>query len=223
MRQSDGGIFWQKHRLTNAHSSPLLIDVDGQPQVVLLLANEIAGFDPETGDRLWRQDHPTENGLAVSTPVWGPRNVLFISSAYGGGSRALKLTRVGGRTDVRQLWHHNRIQSHFGSAVLDGGFVYLSSGQSVGILTAVELETGRVAWQARDFVKAQLLAADGRLIVVDEDGNLGVGLATPQRFQALAKWPILSSFAWTAPTLAGRTLYVRDRKVIMALDTSTIR
>jgi hypothetical protein len=124
---------------------------------------------------------------------------------------------------VRQLWYHNRIQSHFGSVVLDGGFVYLSSGQSVGILTGVELQTGRVARQVRDFVKAQLLAADGRLIVVDEDGNVGVGLATPQRFQALAKWPLLSSLAWTAPTLSGRTLYVRDRKVIMALDMSTIR
>ncbi len=55
----------------------------------------------------------------------------------------------------------------------------MSSGQSVGILSAVELETGRIAWQARDFVKAQLLAADGRLIILDEDGNLGIGVATP--------------------------------------------
>ena len=110
-----------------------------------------------------------------------------------------------------------------GSAIREEGFVYVSSGQSVGILSAVELETGRIAWQARDFVKAQLLGADGRLIILDEDGNLGVGVATPQRFQALAKWPLLSSVAWTPPTLAGTRLYVRDRRVMMALDLSSLR
>ena len=107
--------------------------------------------------------------------------------------------------------------------IRQGGFVYLSSGQSVGLLTAVELQTGRVAWQVRDFVKAQLLAADGKLIVLDEDGNLGLGIASPEKFQAVAKWPLLASVAWTPPTLAGNRLYLRDRRVIMALDLSTIR
>jgi hypothetical protein len=83
--------------------------------------------------------------------------------------------------------------------------------------------TGRIAWQVRDFVKAQLLAADGKLIILDEDGNLGLGVASPERFQAIAKWPMLSSVAWTPPTLAGNRLYLRDRRAIMALDLSTIR
>ncbi len=80
------------------------------------------------------------------------------------------------------------------------------------------MQTGRIVWQARDFVKAQLLYADGRLLILDEDGNLGVGLATPERFQAQAKWPLLSSTAWAPPTLVGNRLYLRDRKVIMALE-----
>lgn len=218
VRQSDGGIIWRKHRLGNAHSSPLLINVDGQPQVALVLAQEIVGIDPESGDLLWRHAHPTENGLAISTPVWADGNILFVSTAYNGGARALKLTRAGNKTEVSELWHNSRIQSHFGSVIRRGGFVYLSSGQSVGLITAVDLQTGRIAWQARDFVKAQMLFADGRLIILDQDGNLGVGLASPERFQALAKWPILSAVAWSPPTLVGNKLYVRDRKAVMALE-----
>ncbi len=221
VRQSDGGVVWSAHRLGNAHSSPLLINVDGQPQVALLLAQEIVGIDPELGNLLWRHPHPTEHGLAVSTPVWADGNLLFLSTAYSGGARALKLTRAGNKTEVRELWHNPRVQSHFGSVIRQGGYVYLSSGQSTAIITAVELQTGRIAWQARDFVKAQLLYADGRLVILDEDGNLGVGLATPERFQAQARWPLLSSFAWSPPTLAGNRLYVRDRKVIMALEFGT--
>jgi len=223
VRQSDGIVLWRKHNLQSAHSAPLLIDVDGQPQVAILLANEIVGIDPESGDLLWRHPHKTDNGLAISTPVWGPGNLLFVSSAYDGGARALKLTRSGGRTDAAELWYNPRVQVHFGTAVRQGGFVYVSSGQSVGILTALELQTGRVAWQARDFVKAHLLAADGKLIILDEDGNLGLGVASPERFQAIAKWPMLSSVAWTPPTLAGTRLYLRDRRTIMALDLGGLR
>lgn len=223
LRQTDGGVVWQKQRFDSAYASPLLIDVDGQPQVVLFVADAVIGVDPETGDLLWRHEHKTEYGIAASTPVWAPGNLLFISSAYGNGGRALKLSKSGNTTQVQQLWYHPRLQAHFGTAVRQGGFVYMSSGQSVGILTAVELATGRVAWQARDFVKAQLLAADGKLIILDEDGTLGLGVATPERFQAVAKWPMLSSIAWTPPTLAGHRLFLRDRKVIMALDLTSIK
>jgi outer membrane protein assembly factor BamB len=223
IRQTDGTPVWHKQSLRSAHSAPLLIDVDGQPQVAILLANEIVGIDPESGDLVWRHAHKTDNGLAISTPVWAPGNLLFLSTAYEGGARALKLSRSGGKTAVQELWHNPRIQVHFGSVIRQGGFVYLSSGQSVGILTAVELQTGRVAWQVRDFVKAQLLAADGKLIILDEDGNLGLGVASPERFQAVAKWPMLTSVAWTPPTLAGNRLYLRDRRMIMALDLGTVR
>lgn len=223
VRQADGVAIWQKHRLQNAHSSPILIDVDGQPQVAILLANEIVGIDPESGDLLWRHAHKTDNGLAISTPLWAPGNLLFLSTAYGGGARVLKLARSGNTTTVQELWHNPRVQVHFGSAIRQGGFVYMSSGQSVALLTAVELQTGRVAWQVRDFVKAQLVGVDGKLIVLDEDGNLGIGIASPERFQAVAKWPMLASIAWTPPTLAGNRLYVRDRRNIMALDLSAVR
>ena len=34
-------------------------------------------------------------------------NLLFVSSAYNGGARVLKLTRSGTKTDVQQLWHNH--------------------------------------------------------------------------------------------------------------------
>lgn len=47
------------------------------------------GLDPRNGDLLWSHPYPTDYGLNVSTPVWGNDGLLFLSSAYGGGSRAL--------------------------------------------------------------------------------------------------------------------------------------
>jgi hypothetical protein len=75
-----------------------------------------------------------------------------------------------------------------------------------------------VLWQDRTFARAQLLQADGKLIILDEDGTLGLATASPSGLQVLATSPILDSIAWTPPTLVGTRLYVRDRKTIASFE-----
>ena len=222
LRQSDGAVLWKNMNFRNAHSSPVLIEVDGQPQVVALMASEVIGFSPDNGQLLWQHRHPTENGLAISTPIWAPGNLLLISSAYNGGSRALELRQSGGNTTVKELWHNRRLQSHFGTVIRHGDYVYLSSGHNgPAFMTCVNLRNGEVAWQQRGFAKAQLLGADDKLILLDEDGTLALIEATPKEFRVLAKTPLLQHLSWTAPTLSGANLYLRDRQVLMALDLVT--
>ncbi len=218
LRKSDGTVIWKNLDFKNAHSSPLLIEVDGQPQVVALLASEVIGFNPENGQMLWQHRHNTNYGLAVSTPVWGPGNLLFVSSAYSGGSRVLHLSQSDGKTAVKELWHSPRLQAHFGTVIRLGDYLYLSSGEGTALMTCVNLRSGEVAWQQRGFAKAQLVAAEGKLILLDEDGTLALVEPTPKEFRVLAKAPVLQNTAWTPPTLAGTTLYLRDRKNLMALD-----
>jgi outer membrane protein assembly factor BamB len=218
-KQSDGAVAWQNLSFDNAHSSPLLISVDGQAQVVALLAQEVIGFSPDDGKLLWRHPHPTEHGLAISTPVWGPDNILVVSSAYGGGSRGLELRQAQGQTQVKELWHNPRVQLHFGTMIRIGDHVYLSSAYTgPAFMTAVDVKTGTVAWQHRGFAKAHLLHADGKFVLLDEDGTLALLMATPQRFQVLSQTSLLKKIAWTPPTLVGTRLYVRDRASIMALN-----
>jgi len=218
-RQSDGAVVWKALEFTNAHSSPLLIDVDGQPQVVALASQTVFGFSPDNGALLWTHEHKTNYGLAVSTPVWAPGNLLFVASAYGTGARVLQLKQSGGRTTVKQLWYDPHLQLHFGTAIQRDGYVYLSSGYNgPAFMTAVELKTGKIQWQQRGFAKAQLLYADGKIILADEDGTLALCQASPEKFEVLSKASVLENIAWTPPTLVGTRLYLRDRKTIEALD-----
>lgn len=220
-RQSDGAVVWKGMDFQNAHSSPLLIDVDGQPQVVALLAFEVIGFSPDSGQLLWRHPHITQHGLAISTPVWAPGNLLFISSAYEGGSRVLELHQTAGKTTIKELWYNQRLKSHFGTAIRQGDYVYFSSGHDgPALMTCVKLRTGEIAWQQRGFAKAQLLAADGKLILLDEDGTLALVEPSPAEFRVRARVAMLEHISWTPPTLSGTILYVRDRHNVMALDLS---
>jgi outer membrane protein assembly factor BamB len=218
-RQNDGAVVWKGSRFTNAHSSPKLIEVDGQQQVVALLASEVVAFDPNNGNVLWRHPHNTEYGLAISTPVWAPGNLLFISSAYQGGSRVLELHQTGGQTTIKELWYNKRLQSHFGTVIRIGDYVYFSSGHDgPAFMTCVNTRTGQVAWQERGFAKAQLLFADGKLVLIDEDGTLALIEPNPGALKVVSKVSILEHVAWTPPTLSGTTLFVRDRHNIMAFD-----
>jgi outer membrane protein assembly factor BamB len=219
LRQKDGAVVWKSLSFTNAHSAPVLIEIDGQLQVVALMASEVIGFDPESGQLLWRHPHETQYGLAISTPLWLPGNLLFVSSAYDGGSRVLQLRLSGGKTEVKEVWANRRLQDHFGTVIRQGDYLYFSEGHNgPALMTCVNFHNGEIAWQRRGFAKAQLLAADGKLILLDEDGTLALVEATPKDLRTLAKTPLLESVSWTPPTLVGSKLYLRDRRRIMALE-----
>jgi hypothetical protein len=66
------------------------------------------------------------------------------------------------------------------------------------------------------FARAQLQYADGKLIVLDEEGVLGLATVSPKGLQVLARAPVLSHLASTPPTLAGTTLCLRDRNTLGA-------
>ncbi len=217
--QKTGAVVWKKQNFELSPASPMLINVDGQEQLVAFMADGIFGLDPNNGELLWNHPHKTEWGLNISNPVWGEGNLLFVSSAYNGGSRVLQLAQSGGKTRVKEVWAHKRMRVHHSTIIRLGDYVYGSSGDfGPAPLTAVEVKTGKIAWQDRSFSKANFLYADGKLILLDEDGNLALVTVSPQGLKIYSKMQLLSSKAWTVPTLVDGKLYVRDRKVIMALE-----
>ena len=177
------------------------------------------GLHPEDGRLLWRHPHPNELGLNLSMPVWGPDGLLFYSSAYDGGSRMIRLSQIDGRTTVEEAWATNRMRMHFSNALRLDGLVIGSSGDfGPAFLTAMDVESGDEVWRERGVARAHLVFADGKLLIVDEDGDLVLASVSDQGLEIHAAVSILTENAWTPPTLVGRTLYLRDRHQIMALD-----
>jgi outer membrane protein assembly factor BamB len=219
--QKDGTVAWKNQTLDMSPSSPIIVNVDGQDQLIAFLGKVVAGIDPNNGNLLWSHPHVTEWGLNISTPIWGNDNLLFISSAYSGGSRVLKLTQKDGKTTVEELWFHRRMRLHHSTAIRIGDYIYGSSGDfGPSFLAAVNVKTGEIAYQDRSFPKSNLLLAEGKLIILDEDGNLALATATPTELKVISKVSVMRNLAWTVPTLVGTKLYLRDRHTIMALDLS---
>jgi outer membrane protein assembly factor BamB len=223
-KQDSGDLVWKNQSLQIAPASPILIRVDGQDQIVVFGGNEVAGLDPIGGALLWSHPHKTEFGLNISTPLWSPDGTLLISSAYDTGTRLLKLTRTAGQTVVKELWFNNRMRVHIGTVIRIGDIAYGSSGDfGPAFISAIDMKDGRVLWQDRSFSRATFLYADEKLIVLDEEGILGITTVSATGMKVLARAQILTSLSWTVPTLAGKRLYVRDRQSIAAFDVGNPR
>jgi outer membrane protein assembly factor BamB len=219
-QQADGKVAWAKLDYGNVYSSPLLINVDGLEQLAVVMDGYVLAVNPHNGDLQWQVPFKANYSIAVATPVWGPDNLLFVSSEYDAGSKVIELKRNGQQTQATELWSQIRLRLHHGNAIRIGDAIYFSSGGkgSQAILSAVNARSGKIYWQERSIEKATFVWADGKLITLDQDGNLMIAHPSAEGFKIAARAPLLTNLSWTPPVLVGTRLYIRDRKTMMSVD-----
>ncbi len=207
-----GTLQWKKHEFGDVYSSPIVIQVDGEAEIVLLSLAQVVGLDPDTGDLDWQA--PID-GTNIVTPLWGKDNILFVSSPEPDvGSRGLRLQNKDGKIIAEQAWESRKMQIAHGTAVRAGNHIYTRG-------TAIDASSGQVAWQERGLPMANVIYGDGHLIILDEDGNLMLARVSPEKLEVQSTVGLLKKPTWTPPTLVGRHLYIRDTETIMALDLGT--
>ena len=222
--QADGRVIWnaelpRRYSEQSEFSSPILIRFDGEDQLVYLTNEVVVGLNPRDGEVLWSIPHPNRQGVNITTPVWDGRDRLFCSGAYDSGAQGIRLKKENGKTVAEQLWSSRKLRIHQGTAILVGDTIYASSGDfGPAFFTAMNLQTGEAIWRERGFKKVNSLYADGKLIMLDEDGVLALARVSPEKFELLSRCQLTSRISWTVPTLVDTTLYVRDRRQIMALN-----
>ena len=163
--------------------------------------------------------HDPGNDLNMTAGLWGDDNILFVSSAYRAGSRAIRLRRSGDTTDAETVWFSGRVQLMFLNTVRLGDWVYGTAGTfGPKFMTAINVGTGEQAWRQRGFGHSSLVHADGKFIILDEGGDLVLARMSPEGIEILARAPVFETVSWTVPTLVGTKLYARDRAKIVALE-----
>ena len=218
-RQDDGSVVWRSGDFLTSQVPPILIEFAGQRQLVVVGGGTINGLDPADGRSLWSYPHDPGNDLNCSTPLWGSDDILVVSSAYKVGSRAIRLTRRGDQTMPEEMWFTKRTRFMFLSALRLGDYIYGTSGDfGPAFLTALDVKTGDAAWRHRGFARASMIYADGKAIILDEDGDLAIAKLSPEKVTILSRAKLFQTTAWSAPALVGTTLYARDREKIVAVD-----
>jgi outer membrane protein assembly factor BamB len=195
LKKKDGKVAWKTQSFKNSYATPKIVEIDGQDQIVTFMASEVVGLDPSNGDLKWKYEHGNQFGQNISPPIMSDEDVLFLSSPQA-GARGLKVKQNGSANEVEEVWSSKKIQFYH--------------------VTTVRI--GEIPWRERGFAKANVLWADGKLFILDEDGYLYMADASPKELKVLAKTKLLDKVAWTVPTIVGKTMYVRDQHNIMAVD-----
>lgn len=218
LKKKDGKVAWKTESFKNSYATPKIIEVNGEDQIVTFMANEVVGLDPNNGDLKWKYDHGNQFGQNISPPILSDDGILFLSSPQA-GARGLKVKQDGSEIAVEEVWSSKKIQFYHVTTVQIGDYVYGSTGTfAPAFMAAINIKTGEIPWRERGFAKANVVHADGKLFILDEDGYLYMADASPKELKVLAKTKLLDKVAWTVPTIAGKTMYVRDQHNIMAVD-----
>lgn len=169
-----GATLWRATEHGSAYTMPQMIERDGKRRLLVLTEWGLVGLDPATGDQRFEYEfHPrgADSINAVSPVVADGWVVLMIGPGPGAvGLEFLEPDRF------RIGWKDRRVlDSQFNSLVVHQGclFGFTASRQGGALLRCIELKTGRLYWsEAADLGRGQLLAADGALIALGEQGHL---------------------------------------------------
>lgn len=198
-----------------SYSSPHLMTIDGVAQIVLLRTGGAIAVSATDGELLW--EHAWEGGAIVQPAMTADGDVLvsFNGMTGGQGLRRLSISRDKGGWSVLERWTSRGLKPYFNDFVVQQGHAYGFDGR---ILAAIDLSDGERAWKDGRYGQGQLvlLADQGLLLVLSEDGELALVRAQPDRFVELARIPALEGKTWNHPVVVGDLLLTRNGQEMAA-------
>lgn len=213
--KKSGEIRWTAYTDRPGYSTPLGVEIQGVRQILSFAGSSLVSVAPADGKVLWSVPWKTSYDVNAAMPVFVPPDKVFISSSYDTGGALYAVKKSGDTFDVSEVWKNRTMKNHFNSSIFNGGNIY---GFDDATLKCVDAATGQEKWSQRGFQKGSLLLADGHLIIFSEDGLLALAEATTSGYKEKARAQILEGRTWTMPTLAGKKLYLRNQKEMVALD-----
>ena len=219
----DGSVAWRSGDEPASYSPAYPITVGGQRQIVTFLQNVVVGLDPATGSQLWEHRWSSGYDEHAAWPVYH-EPYLLTAAAFRNGATVLRLERD---KPAAVAWKSEALSNDiFSSLILDGhiygfdlhDFQPRHTRAARGRLKCIELATGKARWVSDRTGHANVLAADGKLILFNDTGELILARATPERYEELARARVFEGdVCWTAPTLCRGRLYVRNHKEAVCL------
>jgi outer membrane protein assembly factor BamB len=214
-----GDIAWDKDLKDTGygHNTPLILQVNGAPQMILMGAglgsakNAIQGFNPRTGERLWWCAGRGETASPVPA-----KNFVFCDSGRGGIAKMVDPTGTGNVSDTHVKWEAN-IPDGLSSPLVVGNYLYRLHDN--GTFSCRELDTGKKIYQERVAGLSSTWSspvADGAGHIFLANGGTSIVLEAGPEFKVLATNKLNDS-NHASPAVAGGRLYLAGSQRLYAI------
>lgn len=204
-----------------AYSSAIVVEV-GSRQYVQMLEKGLVGVDAKTGKLLWHYNRTVSKFKAnIPTPVVRGNEVF--SAGSGTGASLVRLKPANGAFEVEEVYFSPKLPVAIGGAVLLGKHLY---GTGNAGMMCVDFATGEIKWDNRSLGAASICAADGRLFLHGENGEVALVEANSEKYVEKGRFspsdppkhsdPMEKS--WAYPVVADGRLLIRDHGHLWCYD-----
>ncbi len=196
------------------YSSPIVVELSGVRQAVVLSQQNIIGVAISTGELLWQIPFKTEYDNSIVSPVYYKNTLIF--SGDGKGTFAVKPSRCGGKWTVETLWHNTEIEMYLNSPVVGGDYLFGMSATRKGQFFCVDARTGVTLWtsEGREGDNAAISRAGSILFFLADDAELTIARADQRRYEVLKKYTVAESPTWAHPVILHKHILIRDANTL---------
>jgi outer membrane protein assembly factor BamB len=220
LNKKTGAVVWQSKDFTDsaAYASIINAEIAGVPQYIQLTGASVAGLGIEDGRLLWRAQRHGSTAV-VPNPICHD-NQVYVTSGYGVGCNAFKISKDGDHFKAEQVYENKVMVNHHGGVVLVDEHLYgYSDGRG---WVCQDFKTGEMVWQDKKLGKGALVYADGHLYLRNEGkGTVVLIEATPKGYVETGRFeqPERSQQnSWAHPVVIGGKLYLRDQDILLCYD-----
>jgi len=211
--RTTGSRAWDGGRAGSAYVSPMLVEVAGSQQILIYDCMGLAGFDPNSGEELWRFLLKDDLHIIAAQPVVLSNGRIFFASEAD--SHMIQVSRVEGQWKVEPLWHGITLRCAFCSPIAVGDSLY---GLDGGILTCIDIATGKRRWKRGRFGHGQILLVNDYLLIQAEFGEVVLVAADASQFRELGRFTALEDKTWNVPSLVAGRLFLRNHREMACYD-----
>jgi outer membrane protein assembly factor BamB len=204
--------------------SPNVYEGKTRAELVTNATRAIRGYDPMTGKELWKMTGNPE--VTATTPIFGD-GMIFIVNHYR-PNQPIYAIRAGATGDISLkdgktsnefvAWSFQQGGAYMPTPLIYGEYLYINN--NMGTLICRNAKTGERIYQERIGGKggsysASPVAADGKLYLTSEDGEVFVVKAGP-KYELLSANPMGEPLMAT-PAISDGMIFVRGQHNLFAI------
>ena len=194
-----------------SYATPVIFDWEGKRCALMYHCTGLYSVDVQTGQQLWYFEFMAL-GAKAADPIFF-ENKVFISTGYM-LARCVLIEITG--NEPKALWENENMRNEFSSCVYIDGYLYGSDGDHGTLcpFRCIDVKTGGVMWE-KEMKMASLMSADGKLIILEEDGILHIAKASPSSYQEISSGDVFRGEQkprkfYTPPVLFNSKIYCRN-------------
>ena len=215
-----GEVLWKALDEKASASSPVLAELDGKRELLVVTRSALHGLDPETGQDQWH--YPTRRQTSGDVYAANPVVIgdeIFLSGWYKLGALLLRVKE----DKPQKLWHlDDAISTHYAAGIVYDGYVYGFHGHAWEgggpTLRCIEFASGKLMWEQPKSGSGTIIRFADNLLILADTGELQLAKASPKEFKIRSRFQAVGHTTRNYPAIADGLAYVRGPRKLVCVD-----